>query len=64
MASMAPTTQNIAHLASKIDKNRRAAIAILTRDLDIKDTHQWRRWRIFFMACEKLLDSTEETNGT
>ncbi len=39
----------------KIDENRRAAIAILTRDLDVKEAHiQWRRWRIFFMACEEL----------
>ena len=39
----------------KIDKNRRAALAVLTRDLDIKEAHiQWRRWRIFFMACEEL----------
>ena len=39
----------------KIDKNRRAALAVLTRDLDIKEAYiQWRRWRIFFMACEEL----------
>ena len=39
----------------KIDQNRRQAITILTRDLGLKEAQiQWRRWRIFFMACEEL----------
>ena len=39
----------------KIDQNRTLATTILSRDLGPKEALiQWRRWRIFFMACEEL----------
>ena len=39
----------------KIDQNRKAAHAILERDLEKQNARlQFGRWRIFFMACEEL----------
>ena len=40
-----------------IDTHRTRAIHSLTNDADLKQARlQWRRWRIFFMACEELFN--------
>ena len=39
----------------KIDLNKDTAIKVLATDHGVRDGKtQWRRWRIFFMACEEL----------
>lgn len=39
----------------KIDLNKNTAIKVLANDHGARDGKiQWRRWRIFFMACEEL----------
>ena len=49
----------------KIDLNKNTAIKVLANDHGVRDGKtQWRRWRIFFMACEELFRFKEEMNGT
>ena len=48
--------QTSRHWLENTDKHRDEIIALFTRDLGEKAKVQWRRWRLFFMACEECFN--------